>query len=83
VFRIGIPEFMIICGILLVVALISLVMVRMGVGRSKPPKPGSSMDLLTDNSATGRLMELNRLLENDLITQEEYEAKKAEIIKQI
>jgi hypothetical protein len=83
VFRIGIPEFMIICGILLVVALISLVMVRMGVGRSKPPNPASPLDALVDNSPTGRLMELNRLLENDLITQEEYEAKKTEIIKQI
>jgi hypothetical protein len=38
---------------------------------------------VVDSSATGRLKELNRLLESDLITQAEYDEKKAEIIKQL
>jgi hypothetical protein len=80
---IGIPEMIMICGILLAVGLISLVMVRMGTGRPNRSKSGKPMDLTVDKSATGRLKELNRLLENHLITDEEYEAKKAEILKQI
>jgi hypothetical protein len=43
----------------------------------------STVSSPSDNSVTGKLLELNKLLENKLISQEEFDAKKAEIIKQL
>jgi len=85
-FRIGIPELMIICGIVLFFAFIAWAVARRATASRRPnlpPNSGSTIIDVVDNSPTGRLTELNRLLENNLITQEEYDAKKAEIIKEI
>jgi len=82
-FRIGIPELMIICGIVLFFGFIAWVSARVATRRRNPPISGSTIIDVVDSSATGRLKELNRLLENNLITQAEHDAKKAEIIKQI
>jgi hypothetical protein len=48
-----------------------------------PPRSGGAIIDVVDKSATSRLKELNRLLESGLITQAEYDEKKAEIIKQL
>jgi len=82
-FRIGIPELLIICGIILFFAVIAWVSARVATRRRNPPISGSTIIDVVDSSATGRLKELNRLLENNLITQAEYDAKKAEIINQL
>ena len=82
-FRIGIPELLVICGILLFIAFVTWATARRATRRLKPPNSGSAIIDVVDSSATGRLKELNRLLENGLISQEEYEAKKAEIIDQL
>ena len=82
-FRIGIPELMIICGIVLFFAFLAWAVSRRATRRPKPPLPGGTIIDVVDSSATSRLKELNRLLENHLITQAEYEAKKAEIIRQL
>ena len=82
-FRIGIPELMIICGIVLFFAFIAWVSARVTTRRPKPPISGSAIIDVVDSSPTGRLKELNRLLESDLITQAEYDEKKAEILKQL
>ncbi len=82
-FRIGIPELMVICGIVLFFGFIAWVSARVATRRRNPPISDSTIIDVVDSSATGRLKELNRLLENNLITQAEYDAKKAEIINQL
>lgn len=82
-FRIGIPELMIICGIVLFFAFLAWATARRATRHPKLPNSGSAIIDVVDSSATGRLKELNRLLENNLITQAEYDAKKAEIINQL
>ena len=82
-FRIGVPELMIICGIILFLAFITWAMVRRATRRPNLPPSGGTMIDVVDSSATGRLKELNRLLEDGLITQAEYDEKKAEILKQL
>jgi len=83
-FRIGIPELLFICGIILFLAFITWAMARRTSGRPKnPPVSGGAIIDVVDKSATSRLKELNRLLESNLITQAEYDEKKAEIIKQL
>jgi hypothetical protein len=65
-------------------AFITWAMARRTSGPPKnPPKPGGTIIDVVDKSATGRLKELNRLLEDGLITQAEYDEKKAEILKQL
>ena len=51
--------------------------------RSNSPGPVNSVTTFAEKSPQTRLVELNDLLQNNLISQEEYSAKKAEIIKQI
>jgi hypothetical protein len=83
-FRIGVPELLIICGIILFFALIAWATARRATRRPNlPPSSGSPIIDVVDSSASGRLKELNRLLEDDLITQAEYDEKKAEILKQL
>ena len=80
----GIPELLFICGIILFMAFITWAMARRTSGPPKPPPPrGGPMVDVVDKSPTGRLKELNRLLEDGLITQAEYDKKKAEILKQL
>jgi hypothetical protein len=80
----GIPELLFICGIILFLAFITWAMGRRTSMRPKnQPKPGGTIIDVVDKSATGRLKELNRLLEDGLITQAEYDEKKAEILKQL
>jgi hypothetical protein len=82
-FRIGIPELMIICGILLFMAFITWAMARRVTQHPKLPPSDNTIIDVVDSSAASRLKELNRLLEDDLITQAEYDEKKAEILKQL
>lgn len=82
-FSIGIPELIVICGIVLFFALIAWVSARVATRRRNPPLSDSTIIDVVDSSPTGRLKELNRLLENNLITQAEYDAKKAEIMNQL
>jgi Short C-terminal domain len=82
-FRIGLSELIIICGIILFFFFIAWATARRASRRPNLPPPGGPFIDAVDSSATGRLKELNRLLENDLITQAEYDEKKAEILKQL
>ncbi len=82
-FRIGIPELIFICGIILFLAFITWATARRSNRRPNLPPPDGPIIDAVDSSATGRLKELNRLLENDLITQAEYDEKKAEILNQL
>jgi hypothetical protein len=82
-FSIGIPELMLICGIVLIFGFITWVSARVATRRRNPPLSDSTIIDVVDSSPTGRLKELNRLLENNLITQAEYDAKKAEIMNQL
>jgi hypothetical protein len=82
-FRIGIPELMVICGIVLFFGFIAWVSARVATRRRNPPISDSTIIDVVDSSPTGRLKELNRLLENNLITQAEYDVKKAEIMNQL
>jgi len=83
----GVPELLLIslvCGVIvLIVILVVRLIVRSAGKRSDSPIAGSIVTPAPDNSATGKLKELNRLLESGLITQAEYDEKKAEIIKQL
>jgi len=51
--------------------------------RSKSPNPVNSDLPHTEKTAQTRLLELDDLLKQNIITQEEFDAKRAEIIKQI
>jgi hypothetical protein len=82
-FSIGIPELMVICGIVLFFGFIAWVSARVATRRRNPPISDSTIIDVVDSSPTGRLKELNRLLENNLITQAEYDVKKAEIMNQL
>jgi hypothetical protein len=89
-FRIGVPEILLlfmVCGLplftILVVGGIVWLIVRATGKSPKPPMVGSTITPAVDTTVTAKLTELNGLLESNLITQEEYNAKKAEIIKQM
>lgn len=82
-FSIGIPELMVICGFILFFGFIAWVGARVATRRRNPPISDSTIIDVVDSSPTGRLKELNRLLENNLITQAEYDVKKAEIMNQL
>ncbi len=84
-FRIGIPELLFIFGIILFLVFITWATARRATRHlPKPPLPGGGPIIdVVDSSPTGRLKELNRLLDSGLINQAEYDEKKAEILREL
>ena len=66
-----------IVGVILMLTTIS------AVKRSRLPGANNAGAVPVEKSANDRMRELDELLKNRLISQDEYDAKRAEIIKQI
>ena len=83
--RLGPTELIILCILgFIFICVVGAILLIITLGKqSKSPNPVNSDLPHTEKTAQTRLLELDDLLKQNIITQEEFYAKRAEIIKQI